>query len=235
MQEETDQKKALEKFMAFMNQNPPETEVFENKHAGNTKYLPISFLEMNLDELFFGLWETKDFKTSVIGNEVVGSITLRVFHPIAQIWIERTGAAATMIRTAKDMPTTAENKIKNALEMDYPHLLADCFRNACLHFGKRFGRDLNRKYVDHYRAMIHEAEAKSLSSGEGLTPELQKLQKELSTLNGEQLTAKFYEVDKAGKMTPEKKELFTARKQQIHSERWLRYQNSKYIVRQLVK
>ena len=52
-----------------------------------------------------------------------------------------------------------------------------------------------------------------------LSPELQKLQKELSTLNGEQLTAKFYEVDKAGKMTPEKKELFTARKQQIHSER----------------
>jgi len=29
-------------------------------------------------------------------------------------------------------------------------LKAECFRNACLSLGKKFGRDLNREFVDEY-------------------------------------------------------------------------------------
>ena len=43
--------------------------------------------------------------------------------------------------------------------MDYPHLKADCFRNACLSLGKTFGRDLNRKFIDTYKAMLAGLEA----------------------------------------------------------------------------
>lgn len=148
-------KLALERFQGFLNRPPNQDEVRTNQHAGNTLYLPISYIEMTLDELFFGLWETKDFKWQVAGNEVVGSIILRVFHPVAQCWIERTGASATMIRLKKDSKVTdISEKIFNAFEMDFPHLKADCLVNAAKTLGKAFGRDLNRKFVDIYRPLM---------------------------------------------------------------------------------
>lgn len=149
------EKMRLEKFQTMLNKDPDKNEVRVNNHAGNTLYLPISYTEMALDEMFFGLWETKDFKWQVIGNEIIGSITLRVFHPIANQWIERTGASATMIRMKSGSSVMdAQNKIHNALEMDFPHLKADCIVNAAKSLGKVFGRDLNRKFEDQYKPMI---------------------------------------------------------------------------------
>lgn len=145
----------LEGFMARLQTPPNQDEVRTNQHAGNSLYLPISFIEMTLDELFFGLWETKDFKWQVIANEIVGSISLRVFHPTAGIWIERTGASATMIRQTKGAQLTdVSAKIHNALEMDLPHLKADCIANAAKSLGKVFGRDLNRKFSDVWRPIV---------------------------------------------------------------------------------
>jgi len=147
----------LEKFQARLNTPPIEQEVRTNKHAANSLYLPISYVEMGLDEMFFGLWETKDFRWQVMVNEVVGVITLRVFHPVSKQWIERTGASAVMIRQRRDSGVTnVENKIHNALEMDFPHLKADCIVNAAKSFGKMFGRDLNRAFTDVYRGIITE-------------------------------------------------------------------------------
>lgn len=213
-------KKALEKFNTYLNAEPNPTEVFENKHAGNTRYLPISFLEMELDQIYFGLWETRDFKTTVIGNEIAGTLTLRVYHPVANVWIERTGAAATMIRTAAGMPPTADNKIKNAIEMDYPHLLSDCFRNACLHLGKRFGRDLNRKYADHYRPLL--AEAESRQGNQQIPAKLSKEAKEISdAVDANALTELYHKYQDNGKLTPEIAELFKQRNKQLHAARTL--------------
>lgn len=145
----------LQKFQALLHTPPPLDEVRTNQHAGNTLYLPISYVEMQLDELFFGLWETKDFKWQVVGNEIIGSVVLRVFHPVANQWIERTGASATMIRLQKGASVTdVSSKIFNALEMDFPHLKSDCLVNAAKGLGKTFGRDLNRKYSDVYRPLI---------------------------------------------------------------------------------
>ena len=159
---EKEKLKQLEGFLTLLNKEPNKSELQMNKMAGNTLYLPISFLETNLDEMFFGLWKTESFTTRVIGNEIAGELALSVYHPIAEIWITRIGAAATMIRQVKDAGVMeADKKIKNALEMDYPHLKADCFRNACLSLGKSFGRDLNRKFIDSYKAMPSQLEAGS--------------------------------------------------------------------------
>ncbi len=159
---EKEKLKQLEGFLGLLNKEPNKSELQMNKMAGNTLYLPISFLETNLDEMFFGLWKTESFTTRVIGNEIAGELALSVYHPIAEIWITRIGAAATMIRQVKDAGVMeADKKIKNALEMDYPHLKADCFRNACLSLGKSFGRDLNRKFIDSYKAMLSQLEAGS--------------------------------------------------------------------------
>ena len=158
----TDFRKRLEGFQGRLNAAPNKNEVKSNPHAGNSLYLPISYVEMTLDELFFGLWETKDFRWQVAGNEIIGSILLRVFHPVANQWIERTGASATMIRLKKDSHVTdISAKIHNALEMDFPHLKADCIVNAAKSFGVAFGRDLNRKDRDFYQPVITTAERKA--------------------------------------------------------------------------
>lgn len=170
---EKEKLKQLEGFLTLLNKEPNKSELQMNKMAGNTLYLPISFLETNLDEMFFGLWKTESFTTRVIGNEIAGELALSVYHPIAEIWITRIGAAATMIRQVKDAGVMeADKKIKNALEMDYPHLKADCFRNACLSLGKSFGRDLNRKFIDSYKAMLSQLEAGSTQPEVKQLPEM---------------------------------------------------------------
>lgn len=147
---------ALQKFNKYLNNPPKQADVRVNKAANNTKYLPISFLEMELDELMFGQWGTSNFHYSVIGNEVAGKITLWFIHPVTGLRIEREGAAATMIRCKKDTIPSFESKIANALGMDIPHLKTDCIRNAISSLGKRFGRDLNREHTDIFQGLIPE-------------------------------------------------------------------------------
>jgi len=133
-------------FTKKLNETPHEVKV--NQYSDNAKYIPISFLEMKLDELFDGAWSTKNFNTKVIGNEICGELELHFYHPTHKAWLCRIGAAAVIVRQKKDADITdITSKIKNALVLDYPHLKAECFRNACLSIGKAFGRDLNREFV----------------------------------------------------------------------------------------
>jgi hypothetical protein len=41
-------------------------------------------------------------------------------------------------------PSDVDAKIKNTLVKDFPHLKAECIKNAAKSLGKYFGRDLNR-------------------------------------------------------------------------------------------
>lgn len=153
--QDKDIRRKLSNYAKMINSEPRPEEVKINAAAGNTKYIPISDLEMKLDEMFFGLWQTDNFRWERMGNEIVGSIDLKVFHPTANMWIQRTGSAATMIRLKKGSEALdLANKLHNSLEMDFPHLKADCLRNACASLGKSFGRDLNRKYQDYYKSIL---------------------------------------------------------------------------------
>lgn len=140
------QAQPLIEFMKTLNRKPDSNDVLINDKANNTKYVPISKIESLLDELFLGLWETDNFQYQQIVNEVVGSITLKVYHPILKIWIKRTGAASVMITQQSGAKISdLDKKQKNAMEMAFPHLKADCLSNAAKSLGKLFGRDLNRK------------------------------------------------------------------------------------------
>ncbi len=145
----------LEKFQTRLN-TAPNPKKLAKTPDGKADDLPISYVEMTLDELYFGLWETVNFKSQLITNEVVGSLELRVFHPITQQWISRTGTASIqiMVDRVPDGVTGQEknrwaldpsNKKSNALDMAYPKLKAECTKNAAKSLGKIFGRDLNRK------------------------------------------------------------------------------------------
>lgn len=154
----------------YLHEEPNSKELRKNKYANDSIYLPISYMEMTLDEIFFGLWQTKNFKTEGIANEIVGSIELWYFHPVAKTWLCRVGAGAVQIQfeaeyeimpdgTRKKLKTNITDiskKITNTLTKDYPHLKAECFRNACLSLGKTFGRDLNREFDDQYKPVIKE-------------------------------------------------------------------------------
>lgn len=186
----------LQNFLKLLHKDPPKEEIKINKQANNSQYIPISFLEMKLDEMFFGLWSTKNFQTKTIVNEEVGSIELWYFHPTAKTWLCRIGAGAVMIQQKKDSDITDVGaKIKNTMTKDFPHLKAECFRNACLSLGKAFGRDLNREFEDQYNPIIKE-------QTDDITAIMKKIIKGFDNYNGtdkDKLKAECITAQKEGK------------------------------------
>jgi hypothetical protein len=158
---ETNLMDSLQKFLKYLNREPsPESITPTPDKRAHT--VTISHVEMTLDELYFGRWSTKNFQWSQIGNEIMGSITLEVMHPITNECITRTGSASIviMVDKAPDNLTSVErnrwalnpdNKKSNALDLAAGKLKSECVKNAALSLGKIFGRDLNRQIVDMYQ------------------------------------------------------------------------------------
>lgn len=147
----------VQKFVGLLHKQP-DREAIDATSDGKAKTVLISHIETTLDELFFGLWSTENFKWAAIANEVQGSLELVAKHPITGDWIRRTGAASIIIQVdkvpddLKDNPReknlwalNPENKKQNALDLGFPKLKAECLKNAAQSFGPKFGRDLNRK------------------------------------------------------------------------------------------
>lgn len=168
----------IQKFVSSLNNSDPTSGV-EPTPDNKAKTLTISHVEMTLDEYFFGLWSTENFKWSVIQNEVVGSLDLIVVHPMNGMFIRRTGAASIIIQVDK-VPDeiknnskarnihalSPENKKPNALDMGFPKLKAECLKNAAQSLGKIFGRDLNRKQKDTFNPLLKKDETKVKSNAE---------------------------------------------------------------------
>jgi hypothetical protein len=161
-----DKRIELQDFLRRLNSEPEVTEL-DRTADGKAKTLPISFVEMTLDELYLGIWGTNNFTTKFISNEVVGELELWVKHPITGDIITRSGAAGIIIQMDKapDNLTGQEknnwalnpsNKKPNALDLGYPKLKAECVKNAAQSLGKIFGRDLNRKKNDKFNAAYKE-------------------------------------------------------------------------------
>ena len=171
---------SLENFIKLVNSYPAKTEKISHSQARKTKpkrleeieYLPINVIERKLDEIYSGLWSDKNFRVMVIANEIFGILDLHVFHPVAKIWIQRTGTFGLMIQTEAGKPAILENKIKNALGKGAGNLKSMCIKNAAKSLGVAFGRNLNRGEEDEYQYL-----SESL-------PELNELQKQAMTLLG---------------------------------------------------
>lgn len=153
-----DQKLELQDFLKRLNRDPDPAEL-DKTPDGKAKTLPISFVEMTLDEIFLGLWSTENFTSRQIVNEVCGELELVVIHPVTGATIRRTGAASIIIMTDKvpdnvtgtarnEWALSPSNKKYNALDLGYPKLKAECVKNAAQSLGRIFGRDLNRKKSD---------------------------------------------------------------------------------------
>ncbi|MFO0204151.1 MAG: hypothetical protein ACK528_13590, partial [Alphaproteobacteria bacterium] len=153
---------ALQKFQQMLN-GTPDVAGIEKTPDLKAQTLVISHVETTLDEMFFGHWRTENFKWERMANEVVGSIDLVVIHPISGYELRRSGAASIVImvdRAPQNLDNiernrwalNADNKKPNALDLAFPKLKTECIKNAALSLGKLFGRDLNRKNFDVYKA-----------------------------------------------------------------------------------
>lgn len=153
---------SIQEFTKILN-NDVDNDKLQKHPNANAWYLPISHVELMLDEAFFGLWQTTNFKWDRIQNEICASIELSVFHPIQKIWITRTGSAAKKIMTdaAPDNLSTKEknewhlnlsNKKPSALDDlgGFAALKADAFKNAAISIGRVFGRDVNREHTGQF-------------------------------------------------------------------------------------
>lgn len=168
----------LEAFTQKLNEKPATEEIKINKAAKNSKYLPISFVRIKLDEMFAGIWNFTMIREQVIANEIIGVGILEVFHPVANTWIKRSGTAAVMIQqVSKDNGgsgriSNIDDKIKNTLVKDFPHLESECLKSAAKKLGKMFGGDLNREHEDSYEA-IYSNEIESSAAIEEILPEME--------------------------------------------------------------
>lgn len=134
----------------------PDPREFEPTADKRASTLPISFVEMTLDEIFLGQWELTDIWTSQIFNEVVGNGILTVWHPVTQRAIRRAGFGAVVITQDAGASIDQFNmtKKKNALDLTYPKLKAEILKNAAQTLGKIFGRDINRKSKDVFKPAL---------------------------------------------------------------------------------
>jgi len=134
-------KPLLDAFGKKLNEKPNSAIVKTNKYAGNAKYVPIQYMEALLDKLFMGLWEVVNINHTIDVNSVTVTLDLRVFHPVARIWITRAGIGSVPVEISKDTGKISSK----ALHKNVPAAKSFAFRNAAQSLGSRFGRNLNRE------------------------------------------------------------------------------------------
>ena len=130
----------LQEFLNILNQQPDPQQVKINQFANNSSYLPIEYLESQLDIVFGGLWQLKHVGgVNFVGNSITANVELRIFHPVAKVWLSRAGSGAVQIQLDQNgyaKPKSVEKATGAALAM--------AEKNAIKKLGGLFGKYLNR-------------------------------------------------------------------------------------------
>lgn len=108
------------------------------EHADGSKYIPISVIQSQLDEIFNGNWswnmEREMYFAKNVGGGMGGKGILTYQHPETKDWLIRSGTAAI--------------GMSGDFRLDFPRLEAMCLLNAAKKIGIAFGRNLNRDKED---------------------------------------------------------------------------------------
>ena len=137
-------------FVTLMNQPPQPKWVKEHPFIKGYKYLPIERVEYLLKTIF------KRYRIEITGqgqsfNGVWVTVRVHYLHPITNEWDFHDGIGASQLQTAKGTSPADLGNINNgALSMAFPNAKTIAIKDACDHFGKLFGADLNRKDVISY-------------------------------------------------------------------------------------
>ena len=137
--------KAQDTFVTLMNQPPKAEWVKVHPFIKGYKYLPIERVEFLLKTIF------KQYRIEVTGQGTAFNgvwVTVRVHYkdPISGEWLFHDGIGAQQLQTKAGTSATDLANINNgALSMAFPLAKTLAIKDACDHFGKLFGSDLNRK------------------------------------------------------------------------------------------
>lgn len=137
-------------FVTLMNQPPQPKWVKEHPFIKGYKYLPIERVEYLLKTIF------KRYRIEITGqgqsfNGVWVTVRVHYLHPITNEWDFHDGIGASQLQTSKGTSPADLGNINNgALSMAFPNAKTIAIKDACDHFGKLFGADLNRKDVISY-------------------------------------------------------------------------------------
>lgn len=115
------------------------------KKNNGLEYIPIRIVETLLRSVF-GTYQVEMIgQPHVIGNSVVVSVNLKVFHPLFREWLNYsgTGAVPIQLRKGTNDPLDFSKINPTALQRNIPAAKAYAISNAAKSIGKIFGAELN--------------------------------------------------------------------------------------------
>ena len=138
-------KKEHDALIAIMNNPPHQSWVKVHPFIKNYKYIPIERIEFLLKSFF------RSYRIEITGqgqsfNGVWVTVRVHYQHPVSGEWQYHDGIGAEQLQTAKGTSPADLGNINNgALGMAFPIAKTRAIKDACDHFGRLFGSDLNRK------------------------------------------------------------------------------------------
>lgn len=155
----TKQREALTNWLRMAHEQPKM--VLKNKFANNTNYIPISYIEMKLDELFLDGWNLEIKSYSQVLNSIVVEVRISGLSPANGRNMFRDGIGSKPIQLKKGASAMDIKSIQsNACELAFPAAKAQAVKNAAQSIGKVFGRDIAREVQDEYNPIIKTTEEK---------------------------------------------------------------------------
>jgi len=164
-----------EELNLLLNQEPNAKWVKEHPFIKGYKYLPIDKIEFMLRKIF------KVFRIEITGqgtafNGVWVTVRVHYLNPTTGEMSFHDGIGAMQLQTKKDTsPADLLNINNGALSMAFPAAKTVAIKDACDHFGKLFGCDLNRKDTMNFTfdtALIPPADRKQAEETARLTTHL---------------------------------------------------------------
>lgn len=141
-----------DRFLQLVNSNPKADWIKTHPTISNWKYIPIDKIEMMLSQIFKDV-KIEVLKTGMLLNAVEVTVRVHVIHPITGQWTFHDGVGAHEVQTKKDSGSLLldmSNINRGAISMALPIAKSLAIKDACDHFGRIFGRDLNRKDIAEY-------------------------------------------------------------------------------------
>jgi len=131
--------KELEKFNKLLDKKPDNKWVEIGEYGGKKyRYLPIRKVEELLKEVFGAVQYKKSGNIMIVGNNVVYSLDVLVFHPVLKEWLTYNGVSAVPLNVDSEGNT-------HDLQPLIPLSKALAITNAARYIGRYFGSHLNEE------------------------------------------------------------------------------------------
>lgn len=140
-------------FTVLLNQEPNQAWIKTHPFISGYKYIPIERVEFLLKKIFKS-YRIEVMKSGMLMNAVEVTVRVHYLHPITNEWNFHDGVGAQELQTQKGtgpLKMDMSNVNSGAVTMALPIAKTIAIKDACDHFGKLFGSDLNRKTPTNYK------------------------------------------------------------------------------------